>query len=367
MNSDTSQEIKKKKKWFIPVIIAAVLMLFAFAIAVIVIISTVAVPTGKLKKQLDLGDKYITDMDYENAVLAYREAIQIDPKCEEAYLALGDASLVLADKYLEDGDTEGAIKQIKRAIRELEQGYDNTDSDEIKDKIKEMEEKKDEIENEDKEQEQDSGLPDSDEDSEDAELMDKVARAYAEFLDNPANSGDIGDLQYYDINDPNLRFDLAYIDADDVPELVIDYTGYWLCVCYYRDGKVNVGFSGAYGTWGNIFYFKEKSGYIYNSPYGYEYTDDGVFTTYCIYFYPATDLSLPSYQEMSRTWTPNNGSEEVLETKFYSDDNEISEQEYNDGIQSFGFDFNNANLKDLSGLPQKTKSEMKEQLSGYFR
>ena len=38
-----------------------------------------AVPKAGLKKHLNLGDKYLTDMDYENAILAYKDAIEIDP------------------------------------------------------------------------------------------------------------------------------------------------------------------------------------------------------------------------------------------------------------------------------------------------
>ena len=74
----TDVTVKKKKSWIIPVIIGGVL-LFLTLIASVVLITVFAVPKAGLKKHLNLGDKYLTDMDYENAILAYKDAIEIDP------------------------------------------------------------------------------------------------------------------------------------------------------------------------------------------------------------------------------------------------------------------------------------------------
>lgn len=38
----------------------------------------------RLQEQLRLGEKYLTELDYEQAIAAYRAAIEIDPRCEEA-------------------------------------------------------------------------------------------------------------------------------------------------------------------------------------------------------------------------------------------------------------------------------------------
>lgn len=151
MDSQIPQEIMKKKKWYLPVIIVSGVVIFAAIVSIIVIISVVAVPKAKAGKQLALGDKYISEMDYENAVLAYREAIQIDPRNEKAYLALADAYISLADKCLAEGDKEGAIRYLNKGIKEISPGADKTDSDEISEKEEEMEDKKAEIEDDDTE------------------------------------------------------------------------------------------------------------------------------------------------------------------------------------------------------------------------
>lgn len=146
MDNLNTQEVKKKKKSFIPVIIAAGIGIFAVVFAVIIIVAVVASPKVRAQKQLNLGEKFISDLDYENAVLAYQEAIQIDPKNKDAYIGLANAYMNLADQFLAEGDSEKALKYLKRAIKEVEAGVDNTDSEEIEDIIDEMEDRKEEIE-----------------------------------------------------------------------------------------------------------------------------------------------------------------------------------------------------------------------------
>ena len=74
---------KKKKKWLLPTIIAV--------IVVIVTISAIAVynlPANRRDRQLALAEKYMSELNYEAAILAYKAAIEIDPKCEDAYIEL---------------------------------------------------------------------------------------------------------------------------------------------------------------------------------------------------------------------------------------------------------------------------------------
>lgn len=161
-----TQEVRKKNKWYLPVIIISAGIVFAAIAAIIIIVSAVAVPKSKVKKQLALGEKYLSDMDYENAVLAYREAVQIDPKCEEAYLGLADSYIYLADRFLEEGDEEKALKCLRKAVNELQPAADNTDSDDIPDKIEEIEDKKAQIEDEDSESEEDTKKAEDDSEKE---------------------------------------------------------------------------------------------------------------------------------------------------------------------------------------------------------
>ena len=69
-------------------------------------------PEEKWQEQYELGMKYVSEGNYEEAVLAFTAAIEIDPKSADAYLAL-------ADVYETQGDTESL-----QAI--LEQGLEAT-------------------------------------------------------------------------------------------------------------------------------------------------------------------------------------------------------------------------------------------------
>ena len=75
----------KKKKWLLPVIIAAILIIAAIIIAIIY-----NLPANRRNRQLALAEKYMSELNYEAAVLAYRAAIEIDPMCEDAYIKLFD-------------------------------------------------------------------------------------------------------------------------------------------------------------------------------------------------------------------------------------------------------------------------------------
>ena len=69
-------------------------------------------PEEKWQEQYELGMKYVSEGNYEEAVLAFTAAIEIDPKSADAYLAL-------ADVYEAQGDAESL-----QAI--LEQGLEVT-------------------------------------------------------------------------------------------------------------------------------------------------------------------------------------------------------------------------------------------------
>lgn len=64
------------------------------------------------QEQYDLGIRYLSEGNYEEAIIAFTTAIEIDSKMSETYLALGNL-------YIELGDYEAAAKI-------LEQGVSNT-------------------------------------------------------------------------------------------------------------------------------------------------------------------------------------------------------------------------------------------------
>lgn len=65
-----------------------------------------AVEEPTWQEQFDLGVRYLSEGNYEEAILAFSAAIEIDPKQAEAYEKL-------ADVYLALGDTEAALQALK--------------------------------------------------------------------------------------------------------------------------------------------------------------------------------------------------------------------------------------------------------------
>lgn len=109
----------RQKKIWIPiaalVVIAAVLLgIFLFG----------GGDARKLREQLDLGQKYLSEMNYEEAVVAFNQAIALDPRSVDAYMGLADA-------YMGLGDTDAAF-------RALEDGYEATGDDRLTDYMNEL-------------------------------------------------------------------------------------------------------------------------------------------------------------------------------------------------------------------------------------
>ncbi len=138
-----------KKKVIIISVLAAVVLI---AIAAVTTVAVTAGPRAA-REQLALGDRYLEELDYENAILAYTRAIEADPRNAQAYYGLGvanaanqspenaeaaflqslsldptgvDAYLSLADLYLQNDRLEDAADLLDKAINQ-------TDDDEIKD------------------------------------------------------------------------------------------------------------------------------------------------------------------------------------------------------------------------------------------
>lgn len=70
-------------------------------------------PVNKLSRQISLGNKYLLEERYEEAVLAFEQAIAIDEKCVEAYVGGIEA-------YLNSGDENGLVIFYDRAISAIE-------------------------------------------------------------------------------------------------------------------------------------------------------------------------------------------------------------------------------------------------------
>ena len=76
------------------------------------------------QEQYDLGMRYLNDGNYQEAVIAFEAAIEIDPKRSEAYLGAAEAYIAADD--------------IDAAIAILEKGYAATNNDTLKKRLDEI-------------------------------------------------------------------------------------------------------------------------------------------------------------------------------------------------------------------------------------
>ncbi len=120
------QNIIKQKRSPIWIIIAAVFVIIAGTAGGITI-ANYAGPAKKAARQLELARKYVSELNYEQAIIAYETAIKIDPKNADAYLEL-------ADLYLKTGDTDQARKVLDKAVKKVSK----SDRDRINDKMAEL-------------------------------------------------------------------------------------------------------------------------------------------------------------------------------------------------------------------------------------
>ena len=79
----------------------------------------------KIEDKLDLGEKYLEELKYEKAIATYKEVLKIDPKNLEAYLGIADAYV--------------AMGEYEEALEILEEGYEETESRKIEEKIEVVE------------------------------------------------------------------------------------------------------------------------------------------------------------------------------------------------------------------------------------
>ena len=76
------------------------------------------------QEQYDLGVRYLSEGNYEEAIIAFTAAIEIDPKQPDSYLKIAEA-------YVAIGDVDSAIAA-------LEQGYRQTQDEQIIERLKEL-------------------------------------------------------------------------------------------------------------------------------------------------------------------------------------------------------------------------------------
>jgi len=85
---------------------------------------------ARVQEQLDLGSKYMAELDYESAIVALNKAIKIDPKNVDAYK-------MLAEVYEKSGRADEARETLEKVLALDDLSSDS--EDEINDRIKNLE------------------------------------------------------------------------------------------------------------------------------------------------------------------------------------------------------------------------------------
>lgn len=136
---------KKRHLIFLAVLLAAAL------IVIIVLVCRQVARANEVKSDIELGNRYLSELDYEQAIVAYHMALDIDAKNTEANLGLAEAyeaqqmyvyAEAVYQSMLENDDTqvEAYEKLAALYIRQnrqeeakelLEQALSRTDSDEL--------------------------------------------------------------------------------------------------------------------------------------------------------------------------------------------------------------------------------------------
>lgn len=141
--------MNKILKWKACIVIAT-----AFLAVLVVSIGIYNAPVNRLRRQLDLGNKYLEEQMYEEAILAFDRAIEIDASCLEAYLGKAKAYEGLEDynkavSQLEichqlSGDSQylNQIQEVKQKYSEKSVGSEEQKQEEGEGQTKELGERK---------------------------------------------------------------------------------------------------------------------------------------------------------------------------------------------------------------------------------
>lgn len=109
-------------KNIIIIIIASLLALGAGGTAVVLGISNI--PANRVSRYMGAAERYLSEMNYEQAVIEFQRVLEIESMNVDAYLGLADA-------YLAMGDTD-------KALECLNKGYEQTGDARIQAKIDEL-------------------------------------------------------------------------------------------------------------------------------------------------------------------------------------------------------------------------------------
>jgi len=101
------------------IILASLALVIVVLLVGAMLLTTSSSKTKQIEELLSLGEKYLLELDYENAIVTFQKVISIEPRNAASYKGLAKA-------YVGMGD-------IEKAIAALEEGYRQTNDPELRD------------------------------------------------------------------------------------------------------------------------------------------------------------------------------------------------------------------------------------------
>ena len=98
-------------------------------------------PAQQAKKQIALGSSFLEDLNYEEAVNAFRQAIEMNSSNEEAWKGMEATYIAWGKDYIEQEDYDNAITVLQEGITTLQELSDTYDMD-VSDSLKQIEDLK---------------------------------------------------------------------------------------------------------------------------------------------------------------------------------------------------------------------------------
>ena len=112
---------KKKGKGKLAAVIGIVCVVIAAAVIALVMILNHSAVSAQAQEQITLGEKYFQNEEYDEAIIAFQKAIDIDTANADAYLHLEEAYRTVGNFH--------------EAFKVLQKGYEQTGSAEIKKRL----------------------------------------------------------------------------------------------------------------------------------------------------------------------------------------------------------------------------------------
>ncbi len=311
-------DVKRSKNTIIIIILAiAIIILIAFIGFLFFMNSS----GQRVKRQLSLGEKYLEEMNYEDAIIAYNLVLEIDPKAEDAYLGLADA-------YIGLKDYDKAYEAVKRGIAEIGESKGLTAK---LSGIGDVLNKEAEPEAEPEPEPVPEPIDEEDVESEDTP-DNKYVSAYLRTIDSYESGHQTGGTD-------GFQYDLIWFDDDDIPELVAGLNGYYVSMYTYDEES------------DEVFCVLDDWGYGVGGNAGYEYIPrgntlrnyDSDYAGMIRYTYFARIGSSHELEEIGTieedyyidlngdgepSWDPDEYTDEVQRYYNLTDGREISEEEY---------------------------------------